>query len=243
MPSTGQAGPQIVTNGIVLYLDAGNKVSYPGSGNKWYDLTPNANNFTLINSPVNDGVGFTFNGTSQYAECVNNTFGNFGSGSFTLEYTFNLNATQATYAQVISKRNSNVSIAVVNEPGFYYNPGGLGGVFTVLDNIKAPFNDGNWYLGNPAPKSAISHVAHVVNTNGITATVSSYHNGVFNQSMTHTYPGTGIIDNVLFCRLMAGHSPFNYTTGILYIVRAYNYAFSTSEILQNYNFTKYRYRL
>jgi len=32
-------GPKIVTDGLVLCLDANNSKSYPGSGNDWYDLT------------------------------------------------------------------------------------------------------------------------------------------------------------------------------------------------------------
>lgn len=34
----------IVTNGLVLHLDAGNTASYPGTGNTWFDLSGNGNN-------------------------------------------------------------------------------------------------------------------------------------------------------------------------------------------------------
>ena len=36
--------PRIVTDGLVLALDAGNTKSYPGSGTTWYDLSGNGNN-------------------------------------------------------------------------------------------------------------------------------------------------------------------------------------------------------
>lgn len=39
--------PQIVRDGLVLYLDAANPKSYSGSGTTWYDLTGNNNNATL----------------------------------------------------------------------------------------------------------------------------------------------------------------------------------------------------
>ena len=39
--------PRIVTNGLVLCLDAGNTRSYPGSGTTWTDLSGNGNNGTL----------------------------------------------------------------------------------------------------------------------------------------------------------------------------------------------------
>jgi len=38
----------IVTDGLVLHLDAGISDSYPGSGTTWYDLSGNGNNGTLV---------------------------------------------------------------------------------------------------------------------------------------------------------------------------------------------------
>jgi hypothetical protein len=40
-------GPDIITDGLVLHLDAANRKSYPGSGSTWYDLSGNGNNGTL----------------------------------------------------------------------------------------------------------------------------------------------------------------------------------------------------
>ena len=48
-------GPSIVTDGLVLYLDAANSQSYPGTGLNWYDLSENENTFTL------DGTGIVYN--------------------------------------------------------------------------------------------------------------------------------------------------------------------------------------
>lgn len=42
--------PKIVTDGLVLCLDAENPLSYPGSGNTWYDLSGNGNHFTIGSS-------------------------------------------------------------------------------------------------------------------------------------------------------------------------------------------------
>lgn len=50
-------GPDIVTDGLVLHLDAGNTKSYPGSGSVWYDLSGNNNNGTLTNGAVYDTEG------------------------------------------------------------------------------------------------------------------------------------------------------------------------------------------
>jgi hypothetical protein len=43
-------GPDIITDGLALHLDAANSKSYPGSGNTWFDLSGNSN-ATLINGP------------------------------------------------------------------------------------------------------------------------------------------------------------------------------------------------
>jgi len=48
-------GPNIVTNGLVLSLDAASTRSYPGSGLTWSDLSGNNNNFGI------DASGFTYN--------------------------------------------------------------------------------------------------------------------------------------------------------------------------------------
>jgi hypothetical protein len=64
----------IVTDGLVLALDAANTKSYPGSGTTWTDLSGNGNNGTLVN-----GVGYSgdnlgslvFDGTDDVVELVN----------------------------------------------------------------------------------------------------------------------------------------------------------------------------
>lgn len=62
-------GPDsIVTDGLVLYVDAANPRSYPGTGSTWYDLSPNRYDFTLYNNPTYEPEGFfVANGTNQYA--------------------------------------------------------------------------------------------------------------------------------------------------------------------------------
>ena len=45
--------PRIVTDGLVLCLDAASKRSYPGTGTTWTDLK-GGNNGTLTNGPTFD---------------------------------------------------------------------------------------------------------------------------------------------------------------------------------------------
>jgi hypothetical protein len=99
--------PRIVTDGLVLALDAANSLSYPGSGTTWTDLSGKGNNGTLVNGPTFDqanGGSIVFDGTDDYVnlpdgllsgtgdftiiqwvQCdgagIGTTFGNFGAGT------------------------------------------------------------------------------------------------------------------------------------------------------------------
>ncbi len=53
--------PKIVTDGLVLCLDAANPKSYPGSGTTWFDISGNGNNFTI------DDSGFTYNSSGYFS--------------------------------------------------------------------------------------------------------------------------------------------------------------------------------
>ena len=60
-------GPRVITDGLVLALDAGDTNSYPGSGTTWFDLSGNGNNGTNSNMTYssNNGGIFDFNNTSS----------------------------------------------------------------------------------------------------------------------------------------------------------------------------------
>lgn len=71
--------PKIVTDGLVIALDAANQKSYTETGTVWKDLSGNGNNGTLVNSPtfdsgnngsisfdgVNDSVTIPFNASTM----------------------------------------------------------------------------------------------------------------------------------------------------------------------------------
>jgi hypothetical protein len=52
---------KIVTDGLILCLDAGNPKSYPGTGNTWFDLSGNQNNCII------DASGFTYNSSGNFS--------------------------------------------------------------------------------------------------------------------------------------------------------------------------------
>lgn len=79
-----QSIQRIVTDGLVLYLDAGNPLSYPGTGTTWTDVTGNGNNGTLVNGPTFDssnGGSIVFDGTDDFVSTNYNVTAN---SSFTI---------------------------------------------------------------------------------------------------------------------------------------------------------------
>jgi hypothetical protein len=55
--------PKVVTDGLILYLDAANIKSYLRSGTAFNDLSGRGNHHTIVNSPSYSDGKFTFNNT------------------------------------------------------------------------------------------------------------------------------------------------------------------------------------
>ena len=99
-------GPRIVSNGLVLALDAADKNSYPGSGITWRDVSGNNNNGTLTNGPTFDssnGGSIVFDGTNDFvtgsigsinAPFTFSVFGKFNNVSQTRIYARELTTTE-----------------------------------------------------------------------------------------------------------------------------------------------------
>lgn len=72
-PNTTGDGSVMITclsnSGLVLHLDAGNPLSYGGSGTTWNDLSGNGSHVTLTSTAFSlaNGGSIVFNGTSSYA--------------------------------------------------------------------------------------------------------------------------------------------------------------------------------
>ena len=64
------SGQKIITEGLILHLDAGNSSSYSGSGTAWNNLISNNYNATLTNGPTYssaDGGSIVFDGSDDSA--------------------------------------------------------------------------------------------------------------------------------------------------------------------------------
>ena len=62
-------GPKIVSDGLVMCLDAANSKSYISGSSTWNDLSGNGNNGTLVNTPT---FTSSFGGGSSAAEATAN---------------------------------------------------------------------------------------------------------------------------------------------------------------------------
>lgn len=75
-------GPDIVTDGLVLHLDAGNTKSYPGTGSIWYDLSGNNRNGSWASAP-----SFTQSNSLSYFSTLGNRCIGPASNSFDIDNT------------------------------------------------------------------------------------------------------------------------------------------------------------
>ncbi len=125
----------IVTDGLVLNLDAGFTPSYPKSGNTWYDISGNGNNGTLVNGPTFSGGSLVFDGNDNYTE-LSNTI------ELLDEYTITFE----------SKINSSSAKVLLGYEGIDYiqvNNVNQLGLFTESDSTIITLENG-WALDYPA---------------------------------------------------------------------------------------------
>jgi len=69
MPS--HAGPNLITDGLVVHLDAKDRNSYT-SGDTWYDLSGKNNHCVFDVTPTHNGTHFTFDGATTWGDILNN---------------------------------------------------------------------------------------------------------------------------------------------------------------------------
>jgi hypothetical protein len=229
-------GPDIVENGLVLCLDAGNPKSYPGSGTTWTDISRNSNNGTLTNGPTFNslnGGNITFDGSDDHIVIPTNTvIDNALAGQFTFEiWLMPLNA-GARYGKFFGKGN-------------YYNRiNGIGGDF----NQAGPNYDISFQYRDASSNAAgvftgfvsYNNWFHIVVTRNSANLMSGYNNGVFYASVSDSVNLGGSSYPIILSR---NDTPGEPRGSRIASFRFYTKGLSQSEILQNYNATKGRFRL
>ena len=212
----------VVTNGLVLYLDAGNTVSYPGSGTTWTDLSGNGNNGTLENGVgYNSGNGgsLVFDGVDDYVLI--------SSGISYSEYTFMFFCRWISSVGVSerifgSDAFGTYTIFNPSNVGFHYNPlGGSPPSVTLSSGVNIGF--GTW-----------CQVAVTVSTSN--TLVKIYINGVLRNSSS-ILPSQNLVGN-----LFIGSQNTLYKSNCnVSNFNLYNRALTAQEIQQNYNALVGRY--
>jgi hypothetical protein len=219
-----KGGPNIITDGLVLALDAANTKSYPGSGTTWFELSGNGNHGTLINSPTYNGGFFTFDGVNDYCNVPNDSSLQI-TEDLTLSFTFNpTDFTSPVRQSIIFKHyNTEYEIIMNNNGSFtFYN------------------GDGNWEHALIADVNTIStgswHEVSLVRTHTGKST-KLYANGNLKKSANYTKTVVTGSDDVK----IGVRANVYYFNGGLSNVKIYNKALSAEEVLQNYNATKSRF--
>jgi hypothetical protein len=248
--------PKIVTNGLVMYLDAGNSRSYPGSGTTWSDLSRNNENFTLYNSPsfsTNYGGELLFSGANDYARITTSNSVDSAASNGTIELWFRTISSTigGNYARLVSFSDATgtgsdtTSTQGTNRDYDNY--------LCLVKNATAE-SLGVWYKSNPSafgPATLVNtnryfNAVFTWSTSGGNMTFNFYLNG--SNTNTSTVAQSGYSTNATTITLgqnCAGAltNPLENSSCAFSLFKLYSRALSASEILQNYHATKGRFGL
>ena len=226
--------PRIVTDGLVLHLDAANVRSYPGSGTTWTDLSGLGNNGTLTNGPTfnaNNAGSIVFDGTNDYTTLGTPTRLNQIQVPLTICAWVNLNSSSGlrTIWGVYSRADSHeiYSLLRVNNGTLHYYASNVSGGYQSQASFTV--NTGVWCF-----------IAAVVSGSISSPTVTNYLN---TQKQTFSYSAFSStpIATVDF-RIGGNQAQLNEGwNGNIAQVFWYNKALNDSEIRQNFNATRGRF--
>ena len=253
----------IVTDGLLLNLDASNLNSYPGFGDTWFDISGNGNHATRTN---NAGFGgqVAYNSAGYFDYSVNTPDG-IGGGTALSGNGFTMSnvvvpTTGGFSLSAFIRRNTSVKAGGDRETIFsntadeygwrfgiytnsngdalgslYYLIGGDGGVGYQEGSLGGnTLLDGNWHM--------ITAVFDRAATLG-SYTVYGYIDGVASGSETIS---AGAAGNVAFPTFLPGvgyRGCCDVFAGQIATVSAYNRVLTAAEIQQNYNALKGRFGL
>lgn len=223
-----------VTSNLVLYYDPFQSASYGGSGNTIYDLTSNGLNGTMSNITFTSPY-FTYNGTNSQILIPDNSLLEPGSGNWTMEVW--VNQTNSGNDVVLGKFDSgglaqDVSYSIRTTGTNYYAQfgDGLGSGSTLYQNsTTASASIGNWY-----------QLVYVWK-NGGTKTLETFVNGSSIGSVNHSLDSLVNTTNNLYIGSYNNGEYSQWFDGKIGVVRIYNKALSSSEVLSNYNFDRWKY--
>jgi hypothetical protein len=227
--------PRIVTDGLVLCLDAANPKSYPGSGTTWFDLSSSKYVFTTAAAPTftTDALGnkcFEFSGAAKYFDSTTNSPFSGNQFAITVIAVVNQFSTGSFYGILTQhEQDSTNSMAFLSLAGRFgtdhWNPGGR-------------------QLTNLPNNNQIYHVSWVIPRwqDHQTTDTKIYLNGV--DQLTESY-SVDTVGSLVAKPFRIGNWQLNRTDmdfqGRIYAIKVYNKALSAAEIQQNFNALRGRF--
>ena len=217
--------PKIITDNLVLYLDAANTKSYGGSGTTWTDIK-SSYSLTFTSTFSSDNVGsFDFDGTDDYADMsADSGWTNFGTDPFTIEVWYRPH-TYSQYETLVGSKGSGDGTWQLDFNG--------SGNIRFQRTISSTFVDSSISFESNIWKQVV-----VVREGTGTNQFKIYSNGDLNT--TGTFDSNLNATNQL--RIGRNRGAAYYYDGNISVVRIYkNKALTASEVAQNFNALRGRY--
>ena len=214
--------PKMVTDGLVLCVDAASKRSYPGTGTVWTDLV-GENDGTLTNGPTFSSA----NGGSIVFDGSDDTVATTLSPSLA-SYTISMwvkTSSSSSEIYIDSYISANYIRLVVLSTGVVQFPFRESGT-EIVSVSSTSINDGEWH--------------HITGTRDAGVIGRVYVDGVADGSATDTTAGGAITPGV---SLDIGRASGNRVSGKIASVQIYNSSLTADEVLQNYLATRGRFGL
>jgi len=225
-----------VTSNLVLYYDPSNSSSYSGSGTVINDLSGNGLNGVMSNITFTSPY-FTYNGTSSQIRVPDNILLEPGSGNWTMEVWVNQSVSGNDV--VLGKFDNggetvDVSYSIRTTNTTYYAQLGSGS-----GSGSSLFVNSTNYVGTIGGWSQIVYVF----TNIAANTLQTFVNGSSIGTVGHNLSSILNSTNPLYIGSYNGGEYSQWFDGKIGIVRLYNAALTSSQVLQNYNADKSKYGL
>ena len=231
----------VVTDGLVFYVDAGNDLSYSGSGGTWSDLVGenngSFNNMDDINNPSNNydsgnGGSIVFDGVSDYAISSNSiSFTDGGQRSFEVWIKPSSPYGNTWQSVIWTGQTTNRKIFEIL----------LGQNYPTEANFRVI---GHYYGGGNSMSAENSTYNVVPNQwNHIALTQSDTTHKIYvNGSLTATKIGDITDSSSGQIRIaIKGYTAFDYCNASYGVCKYYTKELSATEVTQNYNALKNRF--
>lgn len=220
--------PKIVTDGLVLYLDAANQYSYVSGSTSWNDISRGGNNGTLVNGPTfssANGGSIVFDGVDDFGRLPANN-GLQPSAELTLEVWFKSSGSNSR-VQGLLYLNYGTGLRLETNGAIHTRINSAGSLQT--------FTTTSTYFNN-----LWNQVILTINSN----TAILYVNSTLVNQYSIVYNGSSPFDTSIGgVGTDSNNSANRGFYGNLSIARVYNKVLTQTEILQNYNATKTRFGL